>query len=80
MENLGRHLINIHKAYGKSGKEGDDISNGNKNITAASIAFKVPFVLYSIVTVRKGLLKIILSLILFAALFSISVLYARAAI
>ena len=30
---------------------------GNKNITAASIAFKVPFVLYSIVTVRKGLLK-----------------------
>ena len=53
---------------------------GNKNITAASIAFKVPFVLYSIVTVRKGLLKIILSLILFAALFSISVLYARAAI
>ncbi|MDO7603717.1 MAG: O-antigen ligase family protein, partial [Flavobacteriaceae bacterium] len=53
---------------------------GNKNITAASIAFKVPFVLYSIVTVRKGLLKIILSFILFAALFSISVLYARAAI
>jgi len=53
---------------------------GNKNITAASIAFKVPFVLYSIVTVRKGLLKLILSLILFAALFSISVLYARAAI
>jgi len=53
---------------------------GNKNITAASIAFKVPFVLYSIVTVRKGFLKIILSLILFAALFSISVLYARAAI
>ena len=53
---------------------------GNKNITAASIAFKVPFVLYSIVTVRKGFLKIILSLILFASLFSISVLYARAAI
>jgi len=53
---------------------------GNKNITAASIAFKVPFVLYSIVTVRKGLLKLILSFILFAALFSISVLYARAAI
>ena len=53
---------------------------GNKNITAASIAFKVPFVLYSIVTVRKGFLKIILSLLLFASLFSISVLYARAAI
>ncbi|MDB4016288.1 O-antigen ligase family protein [Flavobacteriaceae bacterium] len=53
---------------------------GNKNITAASIAFKVPFVLYSIVTVRKGFLKIILSLILFASVFSISVLYARAAI
>jgi len=53
---------------------------GNKNITAASIAFKVPFVLYSIVTVRKGLFKIILSLILLSSLFSISILYARAAI
>ena len=53
---------------------------GNKNITAASIAFKVPFVLYSIVTVRKGFLKIILSLILLVSLFAISVLEARAAI
>ena len=53
---------------------------GNKNITAASIAFKVPFVLYSIVTVRKGLFKIVLSLILLSSLFSISILYARAAI
>jgi len=53
---------------------------GNKNITAASIAFKVPFVLYSIVTVKKRLFKTILSIILFAALFSISILYARAAI
>ena len=53
---------------------------GNKNITAASIAFKVPFVLYSIVTVRKGFFKFILSFILFTAVFSISILYARSAI
>lgn len=53
---------------------------GNKNITAASIAFKVPFVLYSIVTIGKRSLKIILSIILLASLFAISVLYARAAI
>ena len=53
---------------------------GNKNITAASIAFKVPFVLYCIVTVRKGFFKFILSFILFTAVFSISILYARSAI
>jgi len=53
---------------------------GNKNITAASIAFKVPFVLYSIVTVRKGLFKFILSSLLFTAVFAISILYARSAI
>jgi len=53
---------------------------GNKNITAASIAFKVPFVLYSIVTVRKGLFKFVLSFLLFLAVFAISILYARSAI
>ena len=53
---------------------------GNKNITAASIAFKVPFVLYSIVTVRKRLFKLILSFLLFTAVFAISILYARSAI
>ena len=53
---------------------------GNKNITAASIAFKIPFVLYSIVTVRKGFFKLILSFLLFSAIFSISILYARSAI
>jgi O-antigen ligase len=53
---------------------------GNKNITAASIAFKVPFVLYSIVKARKGLLKLIFSTLLFSAIFSISILYARSAI
>ena len=53
---------------------------GNKNITAASIAFKIPFVLYSIVTVRKGFFKFILSFLLFSAIFSISILYARSAI
>ena len=53
---------------------------GNKNITAASIAFKIPFVLYSIVTVNKRLLKFLLSSLLLLALFSISILYARSAI
>ena len=53
---------------------------GNKNITAASIAFKVPFLLYSIVTIRKQIFKILLSIILLSAIFSISILYARAAI
>ena len=53
---------------------------GNKNITAASIAFKVPFVLYSIVTVRKRLFKFIFSFLLFTAVFAISILYARSAI
>ena len=53
---------------------------GNKNITAASIAFKVPFLLYSIVTIKRVPLKIILSLVLLTALFSISILSARAAI
>ena len=53
---------------------------GNKNITAASIAFKVPFVFYSIVTIRKRLFKFILSFLLFTALFAISILYARSAI
>ena len=53
---------------------------GNKNITAASIAFKVPFVLYSIITVRKGFFKFLLSILLFTAIFAISILYARSAI
>jgi O-antigen ligase len=53
---------------------------GNKNITAASIAFKVPFLLYSIVRVRRGLFKIVLSIILLCSLFSVSILDARAAI
>tara|TARA_B100000767_G_scaffold190706_1_gene177993 strand:+ start:425 stop:2761 length:2337 start_codon:yes stop_codon:yes gene_type:complete len=53
---------------------------GNKNITAASIGFKVPFVLYSIVTARRGLIKIVLSIILLLSLFSVSLLDARAAI
>ena len=53
---------------------------GNKNITAASIAFKIPFLLYSIVTIGKRSFKIILSIILLGSLFAISVLEARSAI
>lgn len=53
---------------------------GNKNITAASIAFKVPFLLYSIVTARRRFFKIVFSIILLSSLFSVSILDARAAI
>ena len=53
---------------------------GNKNITSASIAFKIPFVLYSLITSSKKLVKVILFIILFSATFAISILYARAAI
>ena len=53
---------------------------GNKNITSASIAFKIPFVLYSLITSSKKLVKVILFIILFSATFAVSILYARAAI
>ena len=53
---------------------------GNKNITSASIAFKIPFVLYSLITSSRKLAKAILFIMLFSATFAVSILYARAAI
>jgi len=53
---------------------------GNKNITSASIAFKIPFVLYSLITASRKLVKAILFIMLFLAAFAVSILYARAAI
>lgn len=53
---------------------------GNKNITAASIAFKVPFVLLLIKKVDKLSLKVLLSFVVFLAVLSISLIEARAAI
>ena len=53
---------------------------GNKNITSASIAFKIPFVLFSLITASRKLVKAILFIMLFLATFAVSILYARAAI
>ena len=53
---------------------------GNKNITAASIAFKIPFVLYLLNTAQKRYFRVILFTILFASVFAVSVIEARSAI
>ena len=53
---------------------------GNKNITAASIAFKLPFVLYLLHSIRRPLYRFGLSLILFGGVLAISLIEARAAI
>lgn len=53
---------------------------GNKNITAASIAFKIPFVLYLVSNVQKRYFRVLLFSILFLATFAVSVIEARSAI
>ena len=53
---------------------------GNKNITAASIAFKLPFVLYLLHVLKRPLYRIGLSIILFGGVLSISLIEARSAI
>lgn len=53
---------------------------GNKNITAASIAFKLPFVLYLLHSLKKPLYRFGLLLILFGGVLAISLIEARAAI
>lgn len=53
---------------------------GNKNITAASIAFKLPFVLYLLHSIRRPLYRFFLSFILFGGVLAISLIEARAAI
>lgn len=53
---------------------------GNKNITAASIAFKIPFVLYLLNTTKKKLFKVLLFIALTFGLLAISLIEARAAI
>ncbi|MDA7693792.1 O-antigen ligase family protein [Flavobacteriaceae bacterium] len=50
----------------------------NRNITAFSIAIKIPFVLYLIGLVRKSILKFLLSTIIFFALLSLSMIQSRA--
>ena len=53
---------------------------GNKNITAASIAFKLPFVLYLLHSLKRPLYRLGLSIILFGGILAVSLIEARAAI
>ena len=53
---------------------------GNKNITAASIAFKIPFAIYLYLNTKKIVFKIITFVILVAGILAISLIEARAAI
>ena len=53
---------------------------GNKNITAASIAFKIPFILYLLHSAKKLPFRIYLYIVLIAASLSVSLIEARAAI
>ena len=53
---------------------------GNKNITAASIAFKLPFVLYLLHSIKKPLLRLGLIITLLGGALAISLIEARAAI
>ena len=53
---------------------------GNKNITAASIAFKIPFAIYFLLNSKYRIFKAIAFIITFAGLFAVSLIQARAAI
>lgn len=53
---------------------------GNKNITAASIAFKLPFVMYLLYTSKKILFKLFHLVLFTFGLLSVSLIEARAAI
>ena len=53
---------------------------GNKNITAASIAFKLPFALYLLHSIRRPIYRFVLALVLFGGVLAISLIEARAAI
>ena len=50
----------------------------NRNITAFSLAIKLPFVLYLIHTLKKGSLKIVLSSLVFLTLLGLSMIQSRA--
>ena len=53
---------------------------GNKNITAASIAFKLPFALYLLHSIKKPLLRLGIIFTLLGGVLAISLIEARAAI
>ena len=52
----------------------------NKNITAASIAFKIPFAIYLLIKSKRTISKVIIFVTLFAGVSAISLIEARAAI
>ena len=53
---------------------------GNKNITSASIAFKVPFLFYLLSTLKQRLTRSLVFMLLFGSVLAISLIDARAAI
>ena len=53
---------------------------GNKNITAASIAFKIPFAIYLLIKSKRLISKAVIFITLFTAVSAISLIEARAAI
>ena len=53
---------------------------GNKNITSASIAFKVPFLLYLLSTLKHRISRLLVFVLLFGSILTISLIDARAAI
>ncbi len=53
---------------------------GNKNITAASIAFKIPFAIYLLIKSKRMISKVIIFVTVFAGVSAISLIEARAAI
>ena len=53
---------------------------GNKNITSASIAFKVPFLLYLLSTLKHRISRLLVFVLLFGSILAISLIDARAAI
>ncbi len=53
---------------------------GNKNITAASIAFKIPFAIFFLLNSKNKIFKLIALIVTFAGLFAVSLIQARAAI
>ena len=50
----------------------------NRNITAFSLAIKIPFVLYLIYSLKKGSLKIVLSVLVFFTILGLSMIQSRA--
>ena len=68
-----------------SGKEGFKVMDakgfaGNKNITAASIAFKLPFILFLLHTSKRLLNRLVILVVLFGGVLAVSLIEARAAI